>query len=295
MARIKTVFTNREIAHAWTRQDQEIGRTSNGNMSFDGKRFFSYSTCIAQIITSTNGESVYLINSERYSNTTANHKSQVMRAIPRGYKVFEIEVGYYPKSLDYGTETGERVYQLIEKQLSELRDKLRRARQNKPYIMRAISRMMRQSNASVDAFKLSHDRYSEDEISEIETDAGNLLCEIDAEKQKLNAVTLDQVAEKLESWKSGGAYNQSFHRLPVALRLKGDIIETSHGAIMPLKEAVRLWNFVKERKVYVPTTYKIESYRGYQLNGISDGMVYIGCHTIAVSELERIATSLKLA
>lgn len=68
-----------EIARLWVKQSQEEARCSS-HMSFEGTRFFSYSTIIAEIVDSPKGK-VYFVSEERYSRTTARHLSDVRSAI----------------------------------------------------------------------------------------------------------------------------------------------------------------------------------------------------------------------
>ena len=117
-------------------------------------------------------------------------------------------------------------------------------------------------------------------------------------------------AEWAKEWRAGGKalpYSmRSDHdtRRVAILRLAGDQVETSGGAAVPVKEAVRLW-----RRVMLCRTKRIE-YRhgrafnggrdpvaigGYQLDSISpDGDVRMGCHGFEFGELRAMALRLEL-
>lgn len=52
-------------------------------MSFEGDKFFSYGTCIAQRVKTKAGRFVYLVSSSRYSSTSSMHQGLVKNAIPK--------------------------------------------------------------------------------------------------------------------------------------------------------------------------------------------------------------------
>lgn len=86
---MRTVFNNDMVAHVWAQRNQENGRTSNHNYSFQGPILFSYRTPIALFCKGTRDRDIALISSERYSVSTARHISLARRAL-HGVKVFEV-------------------------------------------------------------------------------------------------------------------------------------------------------------------------------------------------------------
>lgn len=84
---MKTVFTNDMVAHVWAQQNQEYGRSNNGNFYFEGAALYSYGrhfTCARF----TAG--VVLFNTASYSVTTAQHMSLARRAASH-YDGFGVE------------------------------------------------------------------------------------------------------------------------------------------------------------------------------------------------------------
>lgn len=80
---MKTVFSNSEIVHEWAYADEtRTGRTPNGSMRFSGNVFKSYSTVIAVKLRAHN---TIIFTDYKYSPTTTNHLSIVVRAIPPQY------------------------------------------------------------------------------------------------------------------------------------------------------------------------------------------------------------------
>jgi hypothetical protein len=67
------------IATAWAHQESSDGRCP-ASMSFEGQKFYSYQTVIAERI-EDDGRVVFLVSEERYSSTTGQHLYHVTRAI----------------------------------------------------------------------------------------------------------------------------------------------------------------------------------------------------------------------
>ena len=86
---MKTVFTNDMVAHVWAQQNQERGRSSNGNFSFEGSRLYSYSTCIAQFV-KHGRKTVVLFDNHRYSNTTSSKHFPPARRATSHHKSFSV-------------------------------------------------------------------------------------------------------------------------------------------------------------------------------------------------------------
>jgi hypothetical protein len=76
---MKTVFSSsREIPHLWAHQTQSSARA--GNVSFEGLKFYSYRTVIAQLVETKPGQFVAVFDSCRYSVSTAKHKGLALFA-----------------------------------------------------------------------------------------------------------------------------------------------------------------------------------------------------------------------
>ena len=104
--RERTVFKSNEISHIWVHGgykgkdgcwiEKQDGRTpgyrglysnySEGNQSFSGNRFYSYSTCIAKRYDLGEKGLLYLISSHNYGPTTAGQVRDLLRAIPDEFK-----------------------------------------------------------------------------------------------------------------------------------------------------------------------------------------------------------------
>ncbi len=117
------------------------------------------------------------------------------------------------------------------------------------------------------------------------------------------------IATKLEAWRNGASASDIGHaRLEApeggaALRIAGDILETSQGARVPLAEAVAAFRFVKLLRQRKPAALEGEEpgvvwkangrqvrVGSYALTRVyADGSFVAGCHSIRWPEIERAA------
>lgn len=115
-----------------------------------------------------------------------------------------------------------------------------------------------------------------------------------------HAARLADLQEDLIKWRNCETIIRTgLIELPPALRLRnredGYFVETSHGAEIPVSDALKLWPIIqrvrKGEKDYTPG----EALGVYRLTCIrADGSICVGCHDIAYSELQGIARQLDL-
>ena len=74
---VKTVVSNKEIAHLWGKQDYARG----SNCHFEGNLFYSYSAEIGALRTNDKCDVAAFIDISRYSNTTTRHQSNLEGAV----------------------------------------------------------------------------------------------------------------------------------------------------------------------------------------------------------------------
>lgn len=80
----KKVFENSMVAHVWAQQNQDEGRSNNGQLYFDGKTIYSYGRHYpAGYVVD---ENTVLINSDKYSITTSKHLGYVYSAVRGKYQ-----------------------------------------------------------------------------------------------------------------------------------------------------------------------------------------------------------------
>ena len=124
----------------------------------------------------------------------------------------------------------------------------------------------------------------------------SLKAEREREAKRL-AEAEDLAAERLASWLAGSTAVSSYllRGVGVRLRIRGDVVETSLGASIPVADAIALWPIIERcrngDKCFTPR----QKLGSYELTSIkSDGSTVVGCHSIPYSELARMAVELAL-
>lgn len=77
--RKKEYYTSKELPHIFAHRGAPKGRCPSAQ-TFSGDNYFSYSTCIAKLITGKNGAQGVILNHTRYSVTTSAHQGAVCNA-----------------------------------------------------------------------------------------------------------------------------------------------------------------------------------------------------------------------
>jgi hypothetical protein len=113
------------------------------------------------------------------------------------------------------------------------------------------------------------------------------------ERERLAAMS---AKELIDSWLIGGAYDYRIRNAGVLLRVNGDNVETTQGARVPLGDALRMHEIIKASKSDSQLR-RLHGFKigGYEVNDCTKEKIVIGCHTIPMSEIARIATQLGVA
>lgn len=141
---MKKVFSSHaELAHVWAGQKQENGRSSSGNMFFEGPSIYSYGRHfeIARWYGKGPG-AVVLFNSASYSNSTCKHQNHTARAINHA-RVFRV-----PSMTDHGANVCAYLAKVEEARAAALR-----AVKYGPMHKAAAERAAKEAAQYVDAFK----------------------------------------------------------------------------------------------------------------------------------------------
>lgn len=281
---MKRVYsTSYEVAHLWANQTQSDARCRNTH--FDGKTYYSYSEPIGVML--DNG--FVVLSTRRWSQTTSKHQSELRSATRHLSQVFAA----YPRSV-----RDSKVY--AERKIAELKELVARAKSKKLEYIGDMAHVANTFNefakASGSAERIVHTPPSAQELAELlkkhkEQRAKELIDE--KERERLHALKAEEwVAE----WRVGnpGGYYRTW-ALPMALRIRGDEIETTRHARIPVSHAVRLWPVILEVMEAGEDRLFEKPLGVYKLNKIrADGSIVVGCHDIPFSELQLIAEQLKL-
>jgi hypothetical protein len=293
---MKTKFDNKELAHVWAQQKQESGRGSN--MFFEGAKIYSYGHhfCIANFVK----PDVILFNSNGYSKTTSKHKSFVSRAI-HSAKVFTVpSVDFELRFKGDSKKAHEVNTEYFKKQIFIA---IEAAKTSNKYSELEVLNAQRLSETGLDycnTFGLS--KALKNWFAKPIEISDKLQARIDGQKEKAKTLAdriAKEQAKKLEAvvsivlpnWLNGidtpkEVCSYRVDTLPNSyLRLiDKDVIETSHGAKVNVRNAKALFSLIKAGKDI--KGFEID---GYTVLGIN-GVLTVGCHRIERTEINRFAS-----
>lgn len=300
----KRLKNHREVTHFWANQSQEQG--SSGNMFFEGDTIYSYGHHfkIARLVKDHYGRTVALFNNEDYSVSTSKHKSYTYSAASH-LKVFTVP------NLDGGhLENIRYLLNLIQKQ----KDHFKRDRSGYKWAIDNVRGDVEKVFDYINRFGVKIETFEKDDKktllflarhkkqpftkSELEE-----LKKYKVRNEKYKTRVLEKERAQAEQWKRDAlkrqeevkknrqawldgkdVYYSSIWNGTVELRVKGDRIQTSQGAEISVKMALKLWDRIK-------THQSVEGFDfgPYKADGIKDNVLTVGCHNIPLSEIERIA------
>lgn len=328
---MKKVFSSAmQCAHIWAQQVQDEGRA--GNVSFRGPVWYSYSTPIAWIHPTQDRGYITLISSQGFSSATSGHKADARRASPNGPCInvpfigeigeesFQYNVcGWGRAARPVGGETWHTAnLAWFQSEYGAQIAKFRRMRD--VYSFDWLRHIVREANAYCDAFGLARLVLdAEADIAALEvfraarearlnTPEAEAKRDADRAKRKDRAERKAAIeaqqrreadADRLTAWITGNPLVRSLHGLQapgggVYLRVKGEELQTSQGASVPLAHAVRAFRFIKLIRARGDGwdanghTVHVGHFTINRIN--SDGSFQAGCHFIGWPEIERIAT-----
>lgn len=279
---MKRVFRNHdEVCHVWAQQTQSEGKA--GNIFFEGKSIYSYGRHF-EAARFVDRETV-LLNSYRYSVSTAQHLSLIRQAV-RHKQVFTV-----PSMTDHRAN----VTYLIE-QARDHFDKAKRARKRAEWEMgygRATVETTRDyitkfrvsvPDSHVELWQALHtDTYLNSEVqAELLAKArAAQAAEREATKQARIKREAEEAAQ-LAKWVAGELSYGRFSAM--RLRVKEGEVQTTHGARVPVSEARKLYRALK-----AGVNVEGQQVGYYRVTRVTDSELVIGCHNIPLSEVERIA------
>lgn len=306
---MKTVFDNRQAAHVWAQQNQPSGRSSNGNLFFEGKTIYSYGYHfpIASFIT----HDTVLVNSDSYSISTSKHQNYVAGAIShknrlhvstRVIKAFSNEREFGPNTrLALSNDAIDTAKRWIEKAAKR---KARKFAAND--LVKAQSAIQAAEHiftyfdaAPPKEFNAFKKTLSGDDVQKV----------IAAEKSRLDKeekARIKREKEAQEKLKASCLLWAEFkeHDMPVYqskkiyMRINGDEIETTKGARFPVTHAIPAFKMIRhahENKKDMDCSSSLVRLGHFKIDHVdAQGNVKAGCHYVEWDEIERIARILKI-
>jgi hypothetical protein len=311
MSRQKHVFNSREVAHIWASQSQGNGRNAQGNFYFEGPSIFSYGSHfeIARIL----NKHTVLFTTRTYSVTTAKHISYAR------YAVSHMQVFYVDSFSDHN-----RNVRWVEQNIVKGLNDLLKSRTRINFKLQEVRRKIDLLDAYKDRFKKELFLESKkivrywkkkvlikpDILAKLQATEAKINIGLEAKRERENLKRAQYYAKQREiekaylhwkeeidrlninAWKNGNELNSRIltYDLPVALRLSDPVtIETSQGAFVPVADARLLYGMIKAGESI--QGFKIGS---YEVSGIHDGKLIIGCHKIPLREVLSMAKKLGL-
>jgi hypothetical protein len=281
MKRIKKVFGNsKQVIHLWANQSQEEARS--GNCYFKGTKIWSYgSHYLLGEIVSYKGKKVAVINRNESSQTTNRQRWIAFWAVSHLNKI---------QSSDGTVKTG-----LIEEQELLINELMSQFGKIKPHYNKYHVENVEEFN------KLCLELGHKELVLSVDGELQEILKEHLKYRNGRNEVLLGQREEKriakqkaqelvyqqaLKDWENGGPLNRYFRHILGGLdriRVKGNIVETTGGAEVPLSHALRLLAKIKAKQ-----EKQGDKVGGFTLTSVEDGIVQIGCHKILLSHAEEV-------
>lgn len=315
---MKTVFTGKEIDHVWVYRKAPHGRVGGrGNESFNGDRYLSYSTCIAERRTFKGVGDVYFVSRHTYSATTAGHISALLGAISGNGKVFRVQgvrLGsseILPPAMDkkackkWAKAEVFAMRELAAKSLATSR----RARTQRAWHISTAGELVEESNKLAKLFGVRVKANPDLEGLADQIDEARRLDAI-ARKERQKQLEI-QAKEALDKWLNGESNNfpSALCSGPTRLRVyvwgshdtdSNDeahppikfhkTVQTSLGINIDYREAeLALHWLLSHRERGWRTNGEKFQIAGYDVSSVSEQGVVAGCHRVSWPEIERIA------
>lgn len=286
---MKTVYSsNSELTHVWANNPDPTVFKKSGSMSCQFDRLYSYNTCIAELI----GDSV-VFNSYSYSPTTFKHQSYARSAV-HGLKEIYLDIpSYNLRSLVFTqNDFNELVVKNNQNWIARLLVRAETARLKRDIYLAEAHSIEQNLKQYAELVKLEYIPLDLDQFKEL---AVSVDKERKAQEKIRKAEKVIQQAGDLVRWRRGEDVRSHFEI--TALRVKGDEIETTKGAKIPVDHAVRAFPLLKrlhEKDQSIDLSSHSIKLGYYTVNRVEKDNLIVGCHSIPFSEIYSIAKQLNL-
>ena len=283
--RTRTVHPADMVAHLWAHKSQDFARNPGHNIYFHGDTIYSYGSHfpIARHVENKRGRAV-LFTTHSYSATTAGHKCMVAGAC-RHLTVFRVA--------DVNNTEPRKQFATYRAEYMGLVGKYAKARQRKPDILADLRGLVEEANRYAEFFGLRARLTLPDDLTGMIAECQAIEKREKSRKQREEAKQAREALERVQKWVDGESdYCPSYG--PIRLRVKGDELQTTRGARVPLAHAVKAFRVLKRLH---------DKGQAYQRNGHTihlghfaldsldvAGNVRAGCHEVAWEEIARVAT-----
>jgi hypothetical protein len=280
----------------WASLSQDTGKA--GNVSFNKNTIYPYHWW--PMATFVNDKLV-LFRNWSYSVRTTQHLNYTRHSIPSYYQIIEVynpgENGYIPHE--------ENVSHFVTDIALEF-EKFKASRKYKGSILRKQTFIVDTLKRYCEAFSLEVPDFSKFDLDSPEfwKEAADQHAKVSLALQKKSEAQERANQErasiiekhkpdliKSENLWLDGATDKDAYNIPyigvvsifseTRIRIKGNEVQTSLGAFVPVESAKRLWNLMKAK-----SDIKGERVGAFTVLGLN-GFLHVGCHNISVNEINR--------
>lgn len=300
--RIKRVFSGAsEVMHRWANQVQDSARSSN--VFFEGDSIYSYGHhYLLGRLHKVGNKTVAVINSTRYSNTTAKHQSWATYSVSHLPTVKSSD----PNSIETGLK--EMQADLIDRLMSffsqrrfwkaydrkDIMDYYVKSTEKFNKVCLLVGRKDLQIVVTDEFIDLMVDHtklvMKKKEFSNTPEELAKKQAKRKKEQSAKHAKLLIDLETDITAWRNHGNITWGIRGLtPQLLRVKTEIatgkqfVETTKGATVSLEAAKALLKRVLDKQAK-----QGEKIDGFTLNSVQGNLVRISCHTIDINEAIKV-------
>lgn len=290
---MKKVLNNDNVAHVWAHQQQQEARTANNAFYFYGPTIYSYGSHfpIAKHVTNSKGETAILFTSRSYSNTTANHINATWYAIPERNKIIHC---INPNFTENDNLTA------WEKEIDNIYISLAKAKKPEKYLLELSNlkaKIEKYCNfMGVEIPKpilVKLEITSKAESIEAVNKAKALKAEQIAKEEKEKQKEINKQLKKFRAFERFNIYGKYSY---LRYNKETQRIETSQRIEIPIEAAKRLY---KAMNIALNNSNNLTQQMlvnlkilDYSVKNLQKDFVEIGCHTIQMKEINKIAKEL---
>ena len=295
---MKTVFSKDMVAHIWAQQNQQEGRTATGNFYFNGPTLYSYGNhFIVGKFEQHNGNRCILMSTRTYSVTTSSQQAIARQAIRNN----PLPVFYVPCPEEFGVSNKV----IWDRQIDTLLVKAATARTKRDSIMQEVTDLATMANSYATFFELPWTvevpALSEEFCTNIRKGNKEWALQEQIRKETAERAEAHIKATCVSEWLLGVSDSIPYRYRPedALLRVRGDEVQTSHGATVSISEALGVLPLIRhcrQMETGVVATGRTHHIGQFPVKEImSNGDMVVGCHSIKWGEIEKVAIVLEMS
>jgi hypothetical protein len=289
---MKTVFSKDMVAHIWAQQSQYEGRTATGNFYFKDATLYSYgSHFIVGKFEEFKGKRCILMSTRTYSVTTTGQQYLARMAI----RNTPLPVFYVPCPEEFGVANKT----IWDREIKTLLEKAAVARTKRDSLLDDAAHLAAMGNSYAAFFELPWTidipTLSEEYCTNIRKGNKERVLQERIRKETRERAEAHIKATCVDEWLLGVRDSIPYGYRPedALLRVRGDEVQTSHGATVSTSQALRILPVIRKCR---------DTQTGFIANGHTEhigqfavreikpnGDMIVGCHSIKWAEIHKVA------